>query len=396
MTDDASPSPAPASDRRANLLFVGAFVMEISGGIAITALPLLAIKFGASESQLGALAAAQRVPYIILCVLFGALSDRSGPKVLATLAACVLAGIYCNYPLATSVANLICLVPVTAVGVALFWPPVQAWVRELPTASMGKRATRFNMAWSLGSTIGFLIGGFIAERDERLPFWVCAGLMLVLLVLVRATPGGSKPSKRRAAAARGGAHIPTHPLNDAFLYASWVANFAAFGSMGVIFFILPKLLKELDYSNWFFGVLLFSNGLSRTFTFFLMGQTERWHYRLRHVIAAQCASALGMLLIAASRHWAVLLLGVAAAGHACGVCYGASLTYCLRSAGNVGRRAGLHESILIMGSVSGASVGGYCAQYYGAETPYLISAAALALAVAIQGAMIARARARRT
>ena len=57
--------------------------MEISGGIAIAALPLLAIGFGASEPELGKLAAAQRVPYILLCVLCGSLSDRTGSKVLA-------------------------------------------------------------------------------------------------------------------------------------------------------------------------------------------------------------------------------------------------------------------------------------------------------------------------
>lgn len=384
----------PATSRRANLLFVAALVMELSRGIAIVAIPLFAIRMGADSFQLGTLGLCQRLPYVVLCFVFGSLSDRVGRKALVVTASVGLIGVYCVYPAARHLWHLFALVPVGALCVSLFWPPVQAWVSELPTASLGSRTSLFNMAWSVGSTVGCVIGGMLSEGGARHPFYVCAALSATLLLVVLATPARRRADSVAAPAPAPSLHPEQHPLNDVFLHASWVANFAAFASGGIIFFIFPKLAKSLSFSNTAIGALLFVSGLSRTATFFTLGRGEQWWYRLSRHVAAQIVGAAGIAAVGFLTQWAHIAVAFALVGYMCGTCYGASLVYSLRSGRGVGKRAGLHEGILVSGSMVGAFLGGLCAKHLGERSPYLLAMGLILIAALVQTVMVQRARRR--
>jgi len=386
--------PPPAASRRANLLFAAALVMELAGGTAIVAVPLLAISFGASEFQLGSLGLCQRLPYVILCFVFGGLSDRIGRKALATTSCAGLILIYAAYLGVSTLWHLFALIPLAAVCVSLFWPPVQAWVSELPTATLGRRASFFNMAWSVGGTFGCLLGGCLAEQGQRLPFIVCLAFSLVLLVLITNTPAKRKPKGIRQHPEIQGEDRTAHPLTDTFLYASWVANFAAFASVGMLFFIFPKLAQSIGISKTLIGSLFFVSGLSRTLKFFSLGRSESWWYRLRGHVSAQVIGAIGIASVSFVEQWSLLAVAFLLVGYMCGTCYGASLLYCLRSVGKEGKRSGLHEGILVAGSMTGAFVGGILAEMIHPRSPYLFCAALILVAATLQTLLVLRGRRR--
>lgn len=386
----------PSAHRRSNCLFAAALVMELAGGTAIVAIPLLAISLGASEFELGSIGLCQRLPYVVLCFVFGWLSDRIGRKTLATTACVGLIGLYALFARACALWHIFALVPLAAVCISLFWPPVQAWVSELPSRSLGRRASFFNMAWSVGGTFGCLLGGVLSESSFRLPFMVCLGLSCVLLLLILSTPTSRGGPSVQAAGQPEVSASDKRPLTDTFLYAGWVANFGAFASVGLLFYIFPKLAQSLGMSGSIIGVLFFVSGCSRTVTFFALGRSENWCYKLRGPLVAQMAGALGMTVVGFGTTRVHMALAFMLVGYMCGTCYGASLFYCLRSTGKVGRRAGLHEGILVAGSMVGAFVGGICAQHIHPRSPYIIGACLILIAAATQTWMVRSARARLT
>ena len=378
----------PPAHSRNNCLFAAALVMELAGGAAIVAIPLLAISLGASEFELGSIGLCQRLPYIVLCLVFGWLSDRIGRKTLATAACVGLIGLYALFACASALWHIFALVPLAAVCISLFWPPVQAWVSELPGRSLGRRTSFFNMAWSVGGTFGCLLGGLLSESSSRLPFTVCLCLSCALLLLILSTPTSRGVPSAQAASQPELFASDKRPLTDTFLYASWVANFAAFASVGSLFYIFPKLAKSLGMSGSIIGALFFVSGCSRTVTFFAMGRSEKWWYKLRGPIVAQMAGALGMAVVGFGATRVHMALAFMLVGYMCGTCYGASLFYCLRSTGKVGRRAGLHEGILVAGSMMGAFVGGICAQHIHPRSPYLLGACVILMAAGVQTWMV--------
>lgn len=387
-------SPPPTVSRRANLLFAAALVMELAGGTAIVAIPLLAISFGASEFQLGSLGLCQRLPYVILCCVFGRLSDRIGRKTLATTACAGLIVIYAAYLGVSALWHLFALIPLAAVCVSLFWPPVQAWVSELPTATLGRRTSFFNIAWSVGGTFGCLLGGCLAEQSQQLPFIVCLVFSSALLILITNTPAKRKPKGAQQQPESGDRDRTYHPLTDTFLYASWVANFAAFASVGMLFFIFPKLAQSIGISKTLLGTLFFVSGASRTLKFFSLGRSESWWYRLRGLVSAQVIGAMGIAVVGFVEQWQFLVVAFLLVGYMCGTCYGASLLYCLRSVGKEGKRSGLHEGILVAGSMTGAFVGGILAETVHPRCPYFFSAALILIAATVQTLLVLRGRRR--
>jgi len=366
--------------------------MELTGGIVVVSLPLLAMSFGAEELELGCLCAYQRIPYVVLCLGMGWLSDRVGRKILVAASCVGLTLTHVLLCLATDMQHVYLLAMARASTLTLFWPPVMAWVSELPVAAISRRASFFNMSWSLGATFGCLAGGLLAQQTMALPFGASAVLSGFLLLTVLAIPGGRRV--QHTAAAVHDSESDSTVLGDAFLYASWVGNFATFASVGIVFGIFPKLAVSLGFSAQWLGLFFFVYGCSRTVTFFARGRTDRWHFRLRPLMAAQCAGVAGLLLVSVSRNWLTIVPAFVLMGCMSGTSYGASLFYCLHGGRSVGRRSGLHEGILVAGSMVGGFLGGVWAECIHPRAPYAMIACVVLIGCGTQALIVTRARRR--
>jgi MFS family permease len=138
---------------------------------------------------------AYAIAAVVMRVGFGSLIDRAGRRrvVLVTLALYVLV-----------VAAMSALQPGwlavygAGLGVAhgLFYPAYNALtVEALPGHERGKLIGLFQAGFNLGSSVGTLALGGIAERaGYPAVFWVAAGCVLVAWLIIFASPEGKRPA----------------------------------------------------------------------------------------------------------------------------------------------------------------------------------------------------------
>ncbi len=353
-------------------LFGAAMLMEMSAGVVAFAIPLLAIEFGASSFQLGSLGALRGLAYVMLCLFFGRLSDRLGRNKIVLPACGLLFVLYGIITFSTSLLHLFILMPFMGLAMSMFWPPVIAWVGELPGASsLGKTVRSFNLAWSIGAIVSALIGGMLFQVYFRLPFIFSCVTSLFILVLISLVPVQSKELIGEQSAGSP-TYPPRSPLQQAYLYAAWAGLFITFFALGNVMNIFPKLAVEIGMQPVTLGLLITIIMVSRSITFFGLGQSDRWHYKAGPLIWIQILGALGLLPIILSSSQILFALGFVGLGLASGMTYASSLVYCLDSGGATGGKSGLFEAILMTGFMSGSFIGGAIAQSFDLRAPYLI------------------------
>ena len=158
----------------------------MDGGSAVVSLcvPLLAIEVGGSYDDLGALRATHALTYAVGAFFLGRLADRVGYQ--RAMAACCLAMavIYLGYYRVDAVDQLFGLALLTGLGLAAFWPSVQAWLgREQNRAGLRRAIGGFNMSWSLGLIVGPGV----------------AGALYACLIYTYPSPRSKRPDSRASA-----------------------------------------------------------------------------------------------------------------------------------------------------------------------------------------------------
>lgn len=202
-------------------------VMDLVIYVALSLIPLLSVrKFGAGAMVLGGLPVAWGLVYSATATFGGRLSDRVSRTalmrvgLLATIVACIF------FARATAVWHFFAGLPLVAVGMACFWPALQAAIAdESGPGTLVRNLGWFNVTWSLGKGLGVLGGGVLLDYLGRDGFYVAAGIATLLFVLMpRVARGGGMgtaldPESADAPAA----------TRRGFWLAALIANFAAFG-----------------------------------------------------------------------------------------------------------------------------------------------------------------------
>ncbi|MCD6472110.1 MFS transporter, partial [Candidatus Aerophobetes bacterium] len=163
-------------------------------------------------------------------------------------------------------------------------------------------------------------------------------------------------------------------IHSSYLYVAWIANFASYFSFGILRYIFPKLFIGIGFSSSTLGVLMSTISISQAFTFYILGQTSRWHYRLAPLLSAQLLIAFALIIIFLSNSLIIFFLSFIFIGIGMGICSFSSLFYSINTYHNRGARAGIHETFLGSGVLIGPLVGGITAQIYSLKTPYITAA----------------------
>ncbi|MBI2298121.1 MAG: MFS transporter [Armatimonadetes bacterium] len=374
-----------------------AFLMDFSIGVVMLAGTWLAIALGASPTVLGLLGAVASLSYTAGCLFSGRLSDRFGRRPLLLFGCGLTIVAWLGYAVVSRPWQIGLIAMPAGLGMALYWPPYQAWLAELTGG--GRRELNgvlglFNVFWSCGLMLGPVAAGLLWPLWHPLAFLVGGvGIVLVMLIALT-TPNGAD---HRAVV---GEELPEtepeapHDLAGVYLRLAWLGNFAASFALGASRTLFPKLAVNLHYSDRAVGVVVAAlNG--GQFLIFLLGRvTTRWHYRRWPLYAGQSLALCGMLLAAATGNVALFGLAFLAAGMASGTGYLGSLFYSLHGhQESRGGKAGLHEAILGSGMLLGPLCGGLVADWSGSlRAPYLLAALVMALTCWAQTALWRRAR----
>jgi MFS family permease len=349
-------------------LYIFSFSTNLFVGMLGLALPLFALSLGAGNVTLGAFGTTASFVYIICVPFSGWLADRVPKNLQAGAGVILFGGTLCLIPFVTKLAWLYPLVVSYIIGLALLWPSLESALgRFVSGRALARSAGWYNVSWSSGATIGYLVSGFVYEKSAAWVFWSAGGLA-VLFGVMFSTFFRAPEHKEDG---NGGAE--TGPIY--LLYISWFLNGTLYFVLNIIRFIFPKLAGDLGLSSANLGWLLLFLSLSQCLLLLVMNLTAVWHFKFWPMAAAMLIAAAGLVIVALSHGMPGFALGFFLVGGAAGVTYSGSLYYAVSLEKSVaGSRSGWHEFYLGFGGFSGPLIGGLLAQYIGPKTPYSVSA----------------------
>jgi MFS family permease len=291
---------------------------------------------------------------------------------------------------APGLAWLFVLLAVLGTSLAFFWPAIQASLADLAgrgavTGNLGW----FNIAWSAGKSVGFLVGGAILAGVGFGALFAAAALaMLAVVLLLRAVRIGGGADEHKA---RESIQAPRLLPRNAGRYrlAAWIANAIAFGVVSVLNLQYPDWLERMGRPETLFGAYLGLIFASQTVAFALLSRYSGWQYRAAPLLMGQVPVIAVLLALPHLRAPALILATAPLVGAGLGMTYFASLFYSVAEAGSRGRNAGVHEAVLGIGSLVVPILGGIAAKATGRpEAPYLFAGVAAMIALAVQGVLL--------
>lgn len=345
--------------------------------LVMLSLPYRLLEMGASPLTLGLAPALYSTPYALTALVAGHLSDRWPRRTLIRLGAS-LAGLAALALSAVSLLPFILvLVSVLGVGLAFFWPSLQAAFSEIDRGHrLPHHVSLYNVSWSTGKGLGFLSGGLLLHAIGGSGVAVtAAGALLAATWILPPLPAPGDHS-RAIEDERG---LPGPEVRAAFRTAAWLANGMTFGLSATLNHQYPKLLLQHGIDARAFGLFLGAVFLAQTCTFLVLRRWIGWRYRADSLLGTQLLMIGAALLMPRIPSLPPLLFMAPLLGAGLGFCYHSSLYYSVHVPTARGRRAGIHESILHTAAASIPLMGGALAARGGnLDAPYWVAASALA------------------
>ncbi|MFC1716554.1 MFS transporter [Candidatus Poribacteria bacterium] len=385
---------------REDSIYVSALMMDMGTGSIMLGVTFFASSLGASPLAIGLTASAYRLLYVIFCQVFGRLSDRVSRKRLTQIACLSFAILQLFVPFSRRLYQLVVLFPLTGIVLAALWPAMEAWVAERKDGrTLVRRVSIFNLSWTGGLMMGYVGGGYIGYVggvQARALFYFASVAALFATAIITAQPyfgnGNRKEENRDPEAESCKQQPPEHQLATRYLYLSWAANCVTYLTLSIIRYMLPKFIRQqagelgitLRMAPLRSGLMMLCQVAAQFVMFFILGRTEKWHYKLAPLLVFQVLASFGFLLIWRSNSPRFWIAGLIIIGTNVGMTYFSSIYYSLCGDIDLGGKSGWHESILHSGTVIGPSIGGALASYAGLKSPYLFCAAAIIVGLPIQ------------
>lgn len=373
-----------------------AALSNVGDGIRLAAFPLLAAALAADAVGVGAVAAAQTLPWLVTGLLAGSLADRRGARtlivaadtgrvvVLATLVVAVAAG-WATIPLVVLAAFLL------GVGETVRDTAAQTAVPRLVPEPLLERANgRLTAGEIVGNEfVGPPVGALLFVAGAALPFAVngaslALAVMLVLslpLSLSRpAAPVGEKVSAPAGVRA-GISWLAGHRVMRTLAVVG-AAVAAADSAWFAIFVLYARDSLRLDALG--FGALLAVGAAGGLLGSFVADRVIA-RYRHRAVLGWMMALTAGVpvLLVLAPRLWAaVTVVVVTSAAFAVLNVAGVSLRHRSVPADLLGRVTAASRVLVYGGAALGALLGGMLAAGAGMSAPFLFSGVVALVATA--------------
>jgi len=369
--------------------FVAAMAMGVLG-LAMTF--YLRERYGASGTQIGGFTAFWALCYILGCNFARPLANQVPPKVAVAFS---LAGILAGTMLVHFCGSLFWAFVFNgcyAVCTSFFWPMLMTWVARIREGEgLNKRLSAYNVAWSSGTIVGPVLGGWLSEGNVVRPLvfaWALffvAGLTLLFAILFLPR---IRADRRVSSNMRGGGATNEKPT--LLRYPAWIGAFSAYALVSYLATIFPLWAREdLGLGKTLIGWLLLVRTFATSAGFWVMGRTMVWHYSSRQMLWGQIllATVTMFLAYAATPLW--LGLALLGAGVLSAMSYFNSMFHGAAGSPDRVRSLTIHETILNSGILMGNLAGGVLYQSMSFEYGCRVFAA-LILAVALAQAALCR------
>lgn len=378
---------APTRPDRGPLIVVFLTVMiDLMGfGLMMPLIPLYAREYGATPAESGLLVATFSLMQLFCAPLLGRWSDRIGRRPVLLLG---LAGSCVSYAMFAWAPNLVWLFVSRALAGAFgaTIPTAQAYVADVTTPETRARGMgMIGAAFGIGFVIGPALGGPLSEYADWAPGAFASALSLFALALgfvklkeSRVERGDTRGSLRAAFGVAFSDRSRGALLLLFFVMIYAFANFEAmFSQFGVD--VLAFERSEMSYIValvGFFVALVQGGAIHRL---------VRKHGERILFVVGVALFVIGYVVLARSRDSTQFLLASAAIGLGQGFASPTLQAMISKAtdARSQGAVFGVSQSLGSLGRVVGHSLAGPIYMHAGEGAPFLVSAAALAVAAAL-------------
>ncbi|MBN2451143.1 MAG: MFS transporter [Lentisphaeria bacterium] len=363
----------------------------------IVFLLLFAVLYGAGERGLSGLQCAWlgggfQLAYLCSSFLVGMLLSRRNARalVLGSTVATTLLGVGClvttGFP-----GQLVCLA-LAGISLAVFFNAFQTFMRgETVPGGLARTVGRYTIAWSLGSSMGFLSSGFAYElgRFALSAVNTLVGIaVLVVLLTYRHRPHHEASADEHVEPSATGAR----PVNPAYVPVAWCMIFTAMFVQRPLQSFFPALCARAGVSAlvvaWPLCLHMFLQGVWG----YAVHRFGRWRYRRTPVAVVHGSAAALLWLLWLHPSFAVVAVGIVILGLYTGYAYFTAVFYC----SNSGRRSfniGVNECLVGLGSFAGLFVTEAWMKRTGSDAAmYAVCGTALLVSLLVQVALAGRPR----
>lgn len=342
---------------------------------------------GASGTVVGLAASTYTGMYFVCCLLFGGFLQRFRPKdvVCASLL---------GMGVAIALAAMSDSIPVVFLCLALYgffmsglWPQVEAWItRGAEGEKLNRLTSAFNFSWSFGTGLSSYLAAALVTISPA--FGLLAGsclfglVFLLVGIVANVVPGirAIGPERDHIKEVGEGEDHST-PLR----YDSWIAVFVVYSALSVVLNIFPMHAAEgAGFTGTQSGVLLLLRGMATCFAFVHFGRTKYWQFKRWAIWLAEIFFAAITLLFSNIGGLVGTAVYLVLFGLVFSLCYSFSIFHGAAGAVDRGRRMAIHECVLTLGQIVGASVGGTVYDRLGWSNVLLLLSAMGFAAVALQ------------
>lgn len=355
----------------------------------IVFLILFAVLYSAGErglagSQKAWLAAISMVTYTATSLLVGLVLTRGNARsllILSTLLTTVLGAICLLVSHFTTQMVVLGLLGVT---LATFFNSFQTFMRgETLPGGLALTVARYTMAWSGGSSLGFLSSGFVYPLGPM----ALAGVNVAVGITVLAILLCHRPRDRGEAGADDHEEAPEaggSRVDPRFVYAAWCIIFATAFMQRPLQSLFPATCGRVGIASTWVGSVLFLHMLLQGVFGYLMFYFERWRYRRTPLITAHVAAALVLGLMAWRNSFAISALGIVVLGCFTGFTFFSAVFYSSNS-GHRSWNIGVNECLVGLGCLVGLFVSERWIAFVNDDSAmYLAGAVALLISLAAQ------------
>ena len=373
------------------MLNVASFLGQLAISMVNLALVYhLRYTLGSSAGVVGLAASTYTSVYLVCCLTFGGFYQRFRPYVVVCVSVLGMGVSMILVALSSSVPLVFALLVMYGFFMSMLWPQVEAWItRGSEGEKLNRLTSAFNFSWSFGTGVSPYVTGFLVTFSPAFALGTGALVFAVIAVIValgtslcagiRAT--GPERDYIHDLERRENAQDHSTPLR----YDSWIAIFVVYSALSVVLNIFPMYAGEVaGMSETTSGFLLLLRGLATCAAFMTLGRMRFWQFKAWMIYLAQgLFIVLALVFHRASSPLATgvffVLFGVVFA-----LCYSFSIFHSAAGAINRGRRMVIHECVLTVGQVIGASFGGGIYQSMGYSNVLLFLAATASLLLAAQ------------
>jgi MFS family permease len=385
----------PAGHASLLRLFGASFCMDGAFYLILTVIPLRAIELRATPLELGLLPLLGSGVYIAAALVFGRLSDRVSRLGMARLGAWLRMGVALALTRADSLNLLMAAMPLLGIASGLFWPALQASLGEIrPEQELGSNLGAFNVSWSAGKMLGFLVGGILIARagyDVTLMLAAAVTLLAAFLVPRPVRPPSDAGEAQIAGEVTNLTESPSSRARAAWRRIGWSANFVLFGVGATLNYQYPKLLLFRGFTGRDFGILLGGIYFFQTLSFIGLRRWSGWHFRLWPLLLAQGMALVSTCLLGWLHSRALIWAMAPGIGLGLGLSYSSSIYYSLYRETGRGKSTGIHEALLGTGTFLLPLLGGLAVQWSGVLiAPYLLCGSIMGVVMALEVALAAR------